>query len=72
MRVYRQGSLEHEGRITMELFAHRVPRTAENFRAFCTGQVFPLHCTLVVHHQCFLYTVKYCYQWHTAIAVCHT
>ena len=34
-----KGSLEHEGRITIELFADRVPRTADNFRAFCTGEV---------------------------------
>lgn len=26
------------GRIKMELFASKVPRTAENFRQFCTGQ----------------------------------
>nr|POE49560.1 peptidyl-prolyl cis-trans isomerase h [Quercus suber] len=26
------------GRIKMELFADRVPRTAENFRKFCTGE----------------------------------
>ena len=26
------------GRITMELFAHIVPKTAENFRQFCTGE----------------------------------
>ena len=26
------------GRIKMELFAHVVPKTAENFRQFCTGE----------------------------------
>uniref|UniRef100_A0A673IJC4 Peptidyl-prolyl cis-trans isomerase n=1 Tax=Sinocyclocheilus rhinocerous TaxID=307959 RepID=A0A673IJC4_9TELE len=30
---------ERAGRVVMELFAHLVPRTAENFRALCTGEM---------------------------------
>ena len=29
---------QNAGRITMELYADRTPRTAENFRALCTGE----------------------------------
>lgn len=29
---------EQIGTITMELYAHIVPKTAENFRALCTGE----------------------------------
>ncbi|XP_058885011.1 E3 SUMO-protein ligase RanBP2-like isoform X2 [Acipenser ruthenus] len=38
--VYFDVSLDDEpiGRITMELFSHIVPKTAENFRALCTGE----------------------------------
>ena len=32
------------GRITMELRADVVPRTAENFRALCTGKQQPACC----------------------------
>jgi len=31
------------GRVTMELFADACPRTAENFRALCTGEIDGLH-----------------------------
>ena len=27
-----------QGRLKMELFEHIVPKTAENFRQFCTGE----------------------------------
>ncbi|XP_016336402.1 E3 SUMO-protein ligase RanBP2-like, partial [Sinocyclocheilus anshuiensis] len=30
---------ERAGRVVMELFAHILPRTAENFRALCTGEM---------------------------------
>lgn len=38
--VYMDITLDGEptGRITFELFANVVPRTAENFRALCTGE----------------------------------
>jgi hypothetical protein len=39
-RVYFDVTIGEEkaGRITMELFASTVPKTAENFRALCTGE----------------------------------
>ncbi|KAJ1481989.1 U snRNP-associated cyclophilin-like protein, partial [Baffinella frigidus] len=36
--VFLDATIEHEGRLTIELFSHLVPKSAENFRSFCTGQ----------------------------------
>ncbi|RUP50344.1 cyclophilin-like domain-containing protein [Jimgerdemannia flammicorona] len=47
------------GRIIMELFKDEVPRTAENFRALCTGELgigkvssMPLHYRGSIFHRC--------------------
>ncbi|KAJ4887038.1 hypothetical protein Rs2_26786 [Raphanus sativus] len=52
------------GRIVMELFADTTPRTAENFRALCTGEKGmgkkgkPLHYKgSVIHHMCADYMI---------------
>jgi cyclophilin family peptidyl-prolyl cis-trans isomerase len=39
-QVYLSISADNEllGMVTIELFSHIVPKTAENFRALCTGQ----------------------------------
>ena len=39
-RVYLDISIggELEGRLVIELFKDKVPKTAENFRALCTGE----------------------------------
>ena len=44
-----QATLEHEGRLTIELFSHLVPKSAENFRSFCTGQVYLFLLCLSIH-----------------------
>lgn len=35
---FKSGSLKEIGRVKFELFADVVPKTAENFRQFCTGE----------------------------------
>jgi cyclophilin family peptidyl-prolyl cis-trans isomerase/FKBP-type peptidyl-prolyl cis-trans isomerase len=37
------------GRIEMELFSHKVPRTAENFRALCTGEKTLTYAKTLIH-----------------------
>ena len=43
----RDGTLEHEGRVTIELFADKVPRTAENFRCVCARARVRVHAAKV-------------------------
>jgi len=58
-RVYFDISIDgkNEGRVTFELFADKVPKTAENFRALCTGEKGagksgkPLHFKNCVFHR---------------------
>jgi len=34
-----EGDTEHaKGRVTLELFKNKTPKTAENFRCLCTGE----------------------------------
>lgn len=37
-RILKENTGERLGRVKMELFANITPRTAENFRQFCTGE----------------------------------
>ena len=48
----------HPHRITIQLFASLVPRTAENFRALCTGQVCLDGTRLTFRHSCLHRIVK--------------
>jgi cyclophilin family peptidyl-prolyl cis-trans isomerase len=36
--VGNEGEEKQKGRVVMELFTKQVPKTAENFRAICTGE----------------------------------
>jgi len=42
---------EKAGRITMELFTNKIPKTAENFRALCTGEKGKGKCGKKLHYK---------------------